>query len=428
MSTTIGQLLRKEREARALTIDQASSATHIRSHYLRAIESGEFESLPSIVHVRGFLRAYADFLGVDSEPYLHDLSADTNPAYASPSSGLQSQPGSAVPEKQSQPEADVIFREVGEQLQRQREMLGLSLEDVERHTHLRQHYLHALETGDLESLPSPVQGRGMLNNYASFLGLNPEPVLLRFADGLQSQLEGRRAAQPKPVPRPIRERKAPPSLFRRLFSADILIGGLLVFSLLTFIFWGIIRIFAMRSDTQPIATAPSIAEVLLATPTPTETPTPLPSTPTNLPQAQLFPTLPLSTGTPENGETTPSVGGAAVQVYLTVRQRTWMRVIVDGEVQFDGRVLPGSAYPFIGDSQVEVITGNGAALQTFYNGTDLGLMGDQAEIIDQIFTPQGVFAPTPTVTSTPGVTPAVPATATGASVTQMNTPTIPPLP
>ena len=47
-------------------------------------------------------------------------------------------------------------------------------------------------------------------------------------------------------------------------------------------------------------------------------------------------------------------GEQAVQVYLTIRQRAWMRVIVDGEIQFDGRVLPGSAYPFVGDTQVEV--------------------------------------------------------------------------
>jgi cytoskeleton protein RodZ len=425
MSSTIGQLLSKEREARALTIDQASSATHIRPHYLRAIESDEFEALPSIVHARGFLRAYADFLGVDPEPFLPELNGENETAIVSPTSEIISPSDSVSPKHQSQPIAAEIFKEVGEVLLHQREMLGLSLDDVERHTHLRQHYLLALETGDLENLPSPVQGRGMLNNYASFLGLNPEPVLLRFADGLQAQLEARRAAQPKSRLAPIRERNAPPSLFRRLFSADILIGGVLVFSLLTFIFWGIIRIVDLRSDTQPIATAPSIAEVLLATPTPTETPTSLPATPTNPPQVQLFPTLPLSTGTPGEGETPPAGGGAAVQVYLTVRQRAWMRVIVDGEVQFDGRVIPGSAYPFVGDSQVEVLTGNGAALQIFFNGTDLGLLGDQSEIIDQIYTPQGVFIPTPTMTSTPSVTPAIPATTTNTGMPLVDTPTVP---
>ncbi len=100
------------------------------------------------------------------------------------------QPQGAEPES-----AEAIFTEVGKLLLRQRELLGLSLEDIERHTHLRQHYLQALEAGDLEGLPSPVQARGMLNNYAAFLGMDPETLLLRFADGLQARLQAKRAVQ-----------------------------------------------------------------------------------------------------------------------------------------------------------------------------------------------------------------------------------------
>ena len=37
-------------------------------------------------------------------------------------------------------------------------------------------------------LPSPVQGRGMLKNYADFLGLESDTLLLTFADGLQTGL------------------------------------------------------------------------------------------------------------------------------------------------------------------------------------------------------------------------------------------------
>ena len=42
-----------------------------------------------------------------------------------------------------------------------------------------------MEKGHLDDLPSPVQGRGMISNYANFLNLDGESVLLRFAEGLQ---------------------------------------------------------------------------------------------------------------------------------------------------------------------------------------------------------------------------------------------------
>ena len=65
----------------------------------------------------------------------------------------------------------------------------------------------------------------------------------------------------------------------------------------------------------------------------------------------------------------------AVTITLIVRQRTWMRVTVDGEIQFDGRVAPGETLTFTGIDQVELLTGNAAALQVFFNDQDLGILG-----------------------------------------------------
>jgi hypothetical protein len=80
-------------------------------------------------------------------------------------------------------------------------------------------------------------------------------------------------------------------------------------------------------------------------------------------------------------------------------------------VAFEGRVLPGSAYPFAGDERVELITGNGAGLQVFFNQQDLGLLGLFGEIVQRVFTVQGVILPTPvtlpTLTPAPSATPTV---------------------
>jgi len=83
-----------------------------------------------------------------------------------------------------------------------------------------------------------------------------------------------------------------------------------------------------------------------------------------------------------------------------VRQRAWMRAIVDGVVEFEGRVVSGSAYPFAGEDSVEIQTGNGAALQVLFNSVDLGLLGASGQVVDRIFSLQGEVTPTPTITPT----------------------------
>ena len=86
---------------------------------------------------------------------------------------------------QTRSESQIILQEIGQQLKQQREFLGLSLAEVEKYTRLRLHYLKALENGSMDDLPSTVQGRGMLNNYANFLNLDSDALLLRYADALQ---------------------------------------------------------------------------------------------------------------------------------------------------------------------------------------------------------------------------------------------------
>lgn len=439
MSTSVGQQLRQARETLSLTLDQVAHATRIRPHYLRAMEADDFGALPSATQARGFLRAYAAVLKLDPEPLLAILEGKAPPELEGIRTGPPTQaaptaqvPGQAINEPGDEIPARIgpedIFVEVGQELRRQREMLDLSLDDVERHTHLRHHYLVALESGNLEGLPSPVQGRGMLNNYASFLGLDPEPLMLRFAEGLQVRLAVKQAKQAEAKPARRARREPLPAPLRRLLSGDILIGGTLALVLVVLVMWGAIRIFTMTSQQTSTPTAPSIVEVLLATATASMTPTTVLPTPTILPTLPLFPTPLLATDA-TTGQLLPT-SQAGIQIYLTIRQRAWVRVIVDGRVELEGRVLPGSAYPFIGESQIEVLSSNGAGVQVFRNNEDLGPMGRYGQIVAQIFTPQGVIVPTPVATptlppATPGPTePVLPSpTATGAAQ-----PTVPPLP
>ena len=84
MSAAIGKILQAAREERGLTIEQVAENTHIRKYYLQALEAGDFDTLPSRLQVKGFLRSYAGLLGLDEKALLdmleHGVPNDVSPA------------------------------------------------------------------------------------------------------------------------------------------------------------------------------------------------------------------------------------------------------------------------------------------------------------------------------------------------------------
>ena len=63
--------------------------------------------------------------------------------------------------------------------------------------------------------------------------------------------------------------------------------------------------------------------------------------------------------------------------------------------------MPGNAYQFSGFNKIELLTGNGAAMQVIFNQTELGLLGESGEVINLVFTKQGFATATPARPATP---------------------------
>lgn len=62
---TLGEKLRDLRNEKRMSLGEVSRATRIQTKYLEYLEAGEYGKLPVDVYVKGFLRGYAQFLGVD---------------------------------------------------------------------------------------------------------------------------------------------------------------------------------------------------------------------------------------------------------------------------------------------------------------------------------------------------------------------------
>jgi transcriptional regulator with XRE-family HTH domain len=317
---------------------------------------------------------------------------------------------------------------LGERLRAAREKRALSLEEAERQTRIRAKFLEALESGDISVLPSATHAKGFLRNYAQFLGMDADAVVLEFArltggsampsptaaypptqppspppaasrppdradratrrsgtitpaqrSGPGVPLGIARPAQPRPdqPEPPARQRFVVGQLIRSwYFTAAVLLVGVVAV-----VWWATTRLGNISGqDLLPLTEQAGAAQ----TPgTPVFRPTPtflLTSTTSPTNQAQLFDRVVLS---------------------IAVEQATWMRVKVDGTVAFEGLANPGEVLFYEGRSEVYVLTGNAAGLDVTYNGQEIGPLGDYGQVAERFFTASGQATPTPTPTITP---------------------------
>jgi len=396
MEQSLGQQIKEARRSQNITLAEAAHATKIKERYLRAIEEGHLEELPSTVQQRGFVRSYADYLGLDAESYLLQES----------DSVIQREDGNE-PQKTSSARAakpgEDDFGDIGKTLQDQRETLGFSVEDVERQIHIHARYLRAIEEGRLDDLPSTVQGKGMLKNYAEFLGLDTDALLLSYADVLHARLSFKKKASPSK-----KGVLSIPPKWRRFLSGNLMLSLLIVLFLGVVIIWSSLLVFNREGDhAKGTSTIPGVAQVLLPSPTQTLTMTPAETLEDEITVGVEGDDddLPTATLTPEIQPTQPASAAGNVNIQLIVNQRAWMQVIVDGQEAFTGRVMPGSVHVFDGEERVELLTGNAAAVEVIYNQRDLGVLGLFGEVVNLVYTEEGSFTPTPTISPTPTITP-----------------------
>lgn len=534
MPETIGQRLKKAREDRYLSLEKASEDTRIRRVFLQALEADDYSIMPSAAQGRGFLRNYADYLGLDIDAMIAEIqrsapppqevvgplpevnlietdipplieseaaplfwkrwfarrartesppewvqdsppAVEPAPVLSEPAEAEKSKPRKggkkkiqeeppplaeatenqpqteishgedeqaqipaeaaqgifarlapafrfsiqrgeaqsapaeteAIEEKTSQPvpalPADVIFAEIGKQLRERRELISLTAEEVEKHTKLRAAFVKALEEGSFEKLPSPVQTRGMLANYAAFLDMDVDAVLLRFADALQARRREKYAETPREKIQTQVHASIPP--LRTFIAGDLIFGMAVIGLLIALAVWGVGRVMRLQAERERLAqaTAPSIADVLsdYDTPTPTVEVMLLPAE---------TPVLPAENNGAAAQPAAPSPSAnAKIVVALFAIERTYVRVSADGDIAFEGRMAPRETKVFEADEQITVLTGNAAALRVTYNGQDLGLMGGIGEVVIRVYLESGVATPTatlpPTPTNTPPVTP-----------------------
>jgi cytoskeleton protein RodZ len=290
--------------------------------------------------------------------------------------------------------------ELGELLEQARAFKGVSLREVERATRINRDYLAALEAEDFAQLPPAAYARGIVRNYAAYLGLDTKTVLDLFdqrAGGPPRKSEYEVTPATKPLQ--VHSHWAP----NFAIIAFMFFIAAIVFAWMYSAYFNTSDAVATRTvgvatvtpvSTSLIALAPTPQATVssqgggVATVTPTLNASPVADTPTPEQSAAVEqPTEDTTTGdaapttaavdtqpADESVCSTPSGHGSHTFV-VEVSSEVWVDASVDGAPVLSQVVAPGCEPIFYGDS-VEVSSGNAAFVHVFLDGDDMGPLGD----------------------------------------------------
>lgn len=92
----LGDLLRETREQKKLSLEDVEQGTNIRKLYIKSIEDGDYNKLPGEVFLKGFIKTYGKFLGLNSleliEQYKKEKNASASEKEVEPTNQVQEQP------------------------------------------------------------------------------------------------------------------------------------------------------------------------------------------------------------------------------------------------------------------------------------------------------------------------------------------------
>jgi transcriptional regulator with XRE-family HTH domain len=426
---SVGEALRAAREAQGFSLQEVEAQTRIRLKFLRALEEGDVDVLPSDLHAKGFLRNYALFLRLDADDLVDRFSAATGhtprpltrltetPA-PYPPPGTRATPPFAV-EGGEMPPAEASDVGVGdvdvpvddlppgaeaeaadaEGVMLEADAAAEDVEEVEAETAVE---AEAVVEADDEAAPEeePVEvdlapPPPPRPAHSTFI-----PTSQRVGPGVPRGLVG----QPAPVPVPPEEMGAPPpeepptrerrqrSPAARAMRSNIFAAAALVLAFAAII-WFVTSRLSQISGEALVSATPVPVEALI-----------------NTPEGEATPGADAeAAGDGENGEPTPfptaATGAAAgesveaasvagrVVLSMDVVQRSWVRVDVDGETAFEGQAQIGEVLLYEGEDTVLIRAGNGAGLEATVNGQAIGPLGERGEVVERMFTPDGEIEP-----------------------------------
>jgi cytoskeleton protein RodZ len=283
----------------------------------------------------------------------------------------------------------------GENLRREREMRGVSLEEISSATKISLRFLEAIEREDFSKLPGGIFSRSFIRSYARYLGLDEERVVAEYQLAAQPQVDFDLHRMPSGTFSSAR-RSARTPLIATLVAVVLLAGGYVLFR------------YSPRASEVPAPPPPVL------TPKPAAPPTvPVPTTPgeataapnVNPAPGEVTPIAPPSTVTAPGITPNPQGGPAAgpnpvapsspqtgnppgtkfaadtdLVLQVAATDRAWVAVDADGKTVLQRVLNPDEVQTLKAHKSFDVTTGNAQGIILTLNGETLKPLGRRGEV------------------------------------------------
>jgi cytoskeleton protein RodZ len=276
----------------------------------------------------------------------------------------------------------------GQRLQREREMRGITLEEIANSTKIGTRSLRALEEEDFDQLPGGIFNKGFVRAYAKYLGIDEEQAV---ADYMTAAGEG-----DPPLPNP--PEKPPETPAQKKSRTGAWLALLVIVALAAGAFYGW-RWFQRKSAEEnaqaqqavpaplpPPSTKPAEqAQVAEASPSPDASATPSPD------GTQAAPT---PAPAPDKNAKTPELAkGAKADGFLLeihAKQDAWIQYVVDDKPGKEVNMKADDQQSIHAQKMVTVTVGNAAGVEISHNGKALPQLGGKGKRVKLVFTPEGL--------------------------------------
>ena len=262
----------------------------------------------------------------------------------------------------------------GENLRRERELRGITLQELADGTKVNVRHIQALERNQFDRLPGGIFNRGFVRSIARYMKLDAALWVGEYARAAGEEPEIL-AMYAKESPKPAASPR------RGVWSYVALV---VVFAIGAYVVHDLrMRRAAEAAAIQPVATqstapaqAPSPAGTTLSEPAGrAEGPAPAPQPGALVGSSPSTPTEARSGAGPAVEVQTPPVAASGLKLQVDVVEEAWVRVVVDEQVRFEGRVQPGQPKRFRAAGRLEVSTRNASAVVLTLNGETLPPLG-----------------------------------------------------
>jgi len=226
----------------------------------------------------------------------------------------------------------------------------VEIEDAARETRIAKRFLEALETNaPLDTYPAPVYARAFLREYATFLGVDPEPLVATF-----------HGAEPLEEVHLTPVKEAVPAQAR--WPARLLLG--LSICLLSGL--AVLGVLAGRDSIRHIPTIGTSPNRPVAE----GSPSPSPGSTTVATQPPAVPTR-----------------MAGIAVALSMSDRCWVQAVADGASAYTGMLMPGESKTFRANHELQLTLGNAGGARIAVDGAHIA-SGSTGQVIHLTFTVQ----------------------------------------